>query len=100
MKYKLETVFDFGKYKGKTTKEIINEDINYIVWCLIQIDDFYFDDCAITEFIDNKHNIYLNHSRFNDHRAILIALEFKEGDYEKEFNRQVSEILSKKGIKK
>lgn len=100
MIYKLETVFNFGKYKGKKTKEIINEDINYIVWCLIQIDDFYLDDCAMNEFINNKHKILVNHSRLNDHKAILIAFDYEEGDYEKEFNRHVSEILNKKGIKK
>jgi uncharacterized protein (DUF3820 family) len=28
----LETVIDFGKYKGKTAEYLLNNDINYLLW--------------------------------------------------------------------
>ncbi|MCD8438372.1 hypothetical protein LNI90_11605 [Tenacibaculum dicentrarchi] len=100
MNYKLDDILNFGKYKGRTIKEIIQEDINYIVWCLIQIDDFQLSDDSAIEFINNKEKILLNHSRLKDHKAMSILIGFEEGDFATERNKNIAEIINKIGRKK
>jgi len=33
---KLDTVLQFGKYKDKSIKQIVDRDVQYIEWCLIK----------------------------------------------------------------
>lgn len=37
------TVFDFGKYKGKSLEDIAKIDSDYIFWCVKNIDKFLID---------------------------------------------------------
>ncbi|QXP79206.1 MULTISPECIES: hypothetical protein [Winogradskyella] len=99
MFYKLDNTLNFGKYREKTIKQIIKIDINYIVWALIEIEEFMLDDDSVLEFINNKEKITWNNNRLNNHDALSMALGFIEGDYEKERNKNITEILNKKGIK-
>jgi hypothetical protein len=41
--YKLESPLGFGKYKGRIIKEIIEKDIGYISWCLINVERFVIE---------------------------------------------------------
>lgn len=50
--YTLDTEFTFGKYKGKTVKEVLELHPNYIDWCAINLDHFYISDETITEIKD------------------------------------------------
>lgn len=36
----LKWIFTFGKYKGRTLKEVIERDSSYITWCLEKVKDF------------------------------------------------------------
>jgi len=47
--YTLDTEFTFGKYEGKTVKEIIEIQPTYIDWCAINLDHFYISDEIIEE---------------------------------------------------
>lgn len=47
--YRLDTEFTFGKYKGKTVKEIIEIQPTYLEWCAINLDHFYISDEIIEE---------------------------------------------------
>lgn len=47
--YTLDTEFTFGKYKGKTVKEIIEIQPTYLEWCAINLDHFYISDEIIEE---------------------------------------------------
>ena len=38
--YTLQTVLRFGKHKGKTVNQILQEEPGYINWCLKNIDTF------------------------------------------------------------
>jgi hypothetical protein len=38
--YHLGSVFTFGKHKGHTVHRVINEDPEYIKWCLSNVDEF------------------------------------------------------------
>lgn len=39
--YDLDSVFTFGKYEGKTIKEVFERDPKYIDFCYKNIDEFY-----------------------------------------------------------
>ncbi|MCE1202130.1 MAG: hypothetical protein LWX09_08545 [Bacteroidia bacterium] len=39
--YDLDSVFTFGKYEGKTIKEVFERDPKYIDFCFNNIDEFY-----------------------------------------------------------
>jgi hypothetical protein len=47
--YTLDTEFTFGKYEGKTVKEIIEIQPTYLDWCAINLDHFYISDEIIEE---------------------------------------------------
>lgn len=42
----LNDEFTFGKYRGKTLKEVIEKEPTYIEWCMSEITDFLMDDEA------------------------------------------------------
>lgn len=44
--FALYDTLPFGKYKGSTIKEIIEDDPSYIEWCQDAIDDFELNDSA------------------------------------------------------
>lgn len=54
--YSLETVMNFGKYNGLTTKEIIELEPSYISWTILNLEHFYLDDNSI-KYLQNKSNI-------------------------------------------
>jgi hypothetical protein len=40
----LDTVLSFGKCIGKSIAEVIDDDIEYMTWCIDTMDYFEFDD--------------------------------------------------------
>jgi hypothetical protein len=55
MIYSLKTKIAFGKHKGETIQEIIDEDSSYIEWCLDTIDDFELDEEA-DDYLEKKYD--------------------------------------------
>lgn len=49
--YDLNTILNFGKYKGETVENIIKEDSLYIGWCISDVEDFYFTDTVYEKYI-------------------------------------------------
>lgn len=47
--YSLETTLTFGKYKGKTVKQIVSIEPSYINWCVINNAYFYIEPSVIAE---------------------------------------------------
>lgn len=47
--FTLDTEFTFGKYEGKTVKEIIEIQPTYLDWCAINLDHFFISDEIIEE---------------------------------------------------
>jgi hypothetical protein len=47
--YTLDTEFTFGKYEGKTVKEVLELQPTYLDWCAVNLDHFYISDETITE---------------------------------------------------
>ena len=49
--YDLDSVVTFGKHKGETVAEILENNDTYIYWCYETMDDFYITD-AVWEAMD------------------------------------------------
>jgi len=47
--YYIDTTFAFGKFNGKTIKEVIEIEPSYIDWCAINLDHFYITNAAIED---------------------------------------------------
>ncbi len=47
--YKLETFLNFGRYKGYTIKEAIDDNPDYLAWAVDEIEWFKLDQEATTE---------------------------------------------------
>ena len=50
-----KTVLWFGKHKGQTVKEVLNEDAQYLYWAYQNIDNIQMDEKLLKE-IDVKKN--------------------------------------------
>lgn len=44
MLYDLDDVMDFGKYKGKSVEDVLEEDPSYLLWLLENSERFEVDD--------------------------------------------------------
>jgi hypothetical protein len=47
--YNLDTKFFFGKFEGKTVREVLEIQHSYIDWCAIHLDHFFISDEVIEE---------------------------------------------------
>lgn len=47
--YSLDTEFTFGKYEGKTVREILEIQPAYLDWCAINLEHFYISEEVIAE---------------------------------------------------
>lgn len=47
--YDLDTEFSFGKFEGKTLRQIIDLQPSYIDWCAINLEHFYISENVIEE---------------------------------------------------
>jgi len=47
--YNLDTEFTFGKYKGKTVREVLEIEHSYIDWSAINLDHFFISDEVMEE---------------------------------------------------
>lgn len=74
--YNLDTIFEFGKHKGKTLRQIIESetapvvlggqilnlfrDSSYIDWCIINLDHFCISKVVYNEIKKNMPKFYLS----------------------------------------
>jgi hypothetical protein len=58
--YDLNTELTFGKYRGKTIKEILSIRASYLNWCSINLDHFYLSDEVIKEMKEVKPNFSMS----------------------------------------
>jgi hypothetical protein len=49
----LKNHFTFGKYRGTTIAEVIEDDISYVGWCLKNVKDFKLDKKA-SKFYEDR----------------------------------------------
>lgn len=80
-KYNLGSVFDFGKYKNQYVSDVVLNDINYLIWCVLNIKDLVFSKEVIELVLENKNKIYADNNEFisifnNEDINTLKDLEF------------------------
>ncbi len=46
--------FTFGKHRGDSIREVIEQDAEYIAWCIENVDNFELNNQAYAEF--QKHH--------------------------------------------
>lgn len=56
----------FGKYNGETIENIIERDINYIIWLLKNINDFELDKFGYLKIIKNRNKILASNEHILD----------------------------------
>ena len=47
--YNLDTEFTFGKFEGKTVREILDLEITYLDWCAVNLVHFYMTESVVEE---------------------------------------------------
>jgi hypothetical protein len=52
--YTLDTEFTFGKFEGKTVREVLELQPTYLDWCAINLDHLYITEETITEIKEIK----------------------------------------------
>lgn len=99
MEYKIytsSTILEFGRYKGKTFAEVMEEDIEYMKWFIREIDNvvlwdkeeeymYRFDD-ELRSIIRSREKIYKENS------------EYYEDDYEEEYYEDEPYYTNDEGI--
>lgn len=55
--YNLDTVLNFGRFRKRTTSEIIKKDPTYIFWCIGHLDHFLISE-EVTAAITEKYPIF------------------------------------------
>ena len=58
--YNLDTEFRFGKYKGKTVREVLDLQSSYLNWCVINVDNFIISDSDAAEMKRYNSRFYLS----------------------------------------
>jgi hypothetical protein len=58
--YDLETEFTFGKFEGKTVRQIIDLQLSYLDWCAINLDHFYISETVIEDIKKIKHDFSIS----------------------------------------
>ena len=66
IKYEIESIFNFGKFKGKTLLDVLSTNPNYVKWCFVNVATFYINNLTINEirviipnFLKKKNEIKL-----------------------------------------
>jgi len=47
--YEIDTELHFGKYEGKTLKDVVLADSSYVEWCILNLDHFVISDESIED---------------------------------------------------
>ena len=96
--YYLDTIFTFGKFSGKTIREILELHPFYIEWCLLNLDHFYVSEETIEEIKQIKSDFNLTEQakqkqieKFQLWEPNKIEEEHYDNDYENDFHQNWSE---------
>jgi hypothetical protein len=60
--YNIETVFTFGRYKGKSIAEVLKTDHDYITWCIMNVDNFILTEQIFQDFKDKGYQFHVYHA--------------------------------------
>src|SRR5690554_957889 len=89
--YDLDTEFTFGKYEGKTVREIIEIQPAYIDWCAINLDHFYISTEVIEEIKASYSNFKISEegvNKLNEKHEQRETEQEDYGDYYEDYERE------------
>lgn len=78
--YTLETEFTFGKFRGKTLIDVMNEDPSYLDWCLINLDHFYISNETLEAIRQIKPNFNFSENAEEKRLEKYQELEAEQND--------------------
>ncbi len=60
--FKVDSIINFGKYKGKSIKEIFSSDPSYIEFCILKVDFFMIKETELDNLLNINKNYTLSKS--------------------------------------
>ena len=63
-------LFNFGKYKGKTLLHVIDNDPQYIIWCINNIKDFNINDKLKIELV-SQYNQHIRYHQEHYYKSLM-----------------------------
>lgn len=78
--YNLDTEFTFGKFEGKTIRDVIELQPSYLNWCSTNLDHFYISDEILTEIQIIKPNFRLTQESINSLKQKFDNWEIEQED--------------------
>jgi hypothetical protein len=91
--YELETIFNFGKHKGKTLKQVFCTVPSYIDWCLREVSYFTISQNAFNQLKSIKPKYYLSPEAKRSILSTKKAIHRHSNEY-KEYNYNNHELNS------
>ncbi|HWA35442.1 MAG TPA: hypothetical protein VG737_14980 [Cyclobacteriaceae bacterium] len=71
----MDTLLDFGFYRGQTVAQIVGKDISYVFWCIRDVDHFYVSQETLSEINKERRGFRLSSGKRVETEA---RLAFKE----------------------
>lgn len=84
--YNLDTEFTFGKYEGKTVREVLELQPNYFDWCAINLDHFYISSEVIEEIKRAKPDFKLSDEGIKKLNEKYEKWESEQKDYDCDYD--------------
>lgn len=86
--YNLDTPLNFGKYRGRTLRDLAAENAMYIEWCILNVSFFLIDESTVDE-IKKIYPIFLASEKSNEilHQKIEHWNNQKDLEASRERNR-------------
>ena len=72
----LNDIFDFGKFKGLSLKQVMAEHGSYVGWCLENIPNFQIQPEDVEEAFLRNYNIWKE-----DHKGMTVKYTPNEREY-------------------
>lgn len=89
--FKLNTEFNFGKYKGQTIEKIYSSDPSYIEFCLRKVDFFIIEETELNQLLCTNKNYTISKETITHLRKKITYFEnlAKEEEYNNELEDRV-----------
>ena len=65
-------LFNFGKYKGKTLLHVIDNDPQYIIWCINNIKEFKINNTLKNDLLTHYNNWNVQRERIHIHKQMKL----------------------------
>ncbi|MGS4345089.1 hypothetical protein ACKUSY_05655 [Myroides odoratus] len=91
----LDSKLNFGKYKNSSLRWVVNNDPDYLIWAIENVDEFYyyigylsddlFDESYEFDELCSKHKIVFNFEKIDNYFENERQFENDQKEYQKEY---------------